>query len=205
MIDQLKWRYAAKQYDTTKKISDTDFHKLVEAANLAPTSYGLQPFRVLSIQDAETRTKLREKSYGQAQITDASHLIVFVSEDQMTPEMIDAYIGRISQQRNVPTEALSGFGDYIKGAIGYKSEEDIKTWNQRQAYISLGFLLAQAAYLEIDSTPMEGFEPAAYAEILGLKNENAVLVCALGYRSSEDSTQSHLKVRKTTEEFIQIV
>jgi nitroreductase len=203
MIEQLKWRYATKQYDATKKISDSDLTKLIEAANLAPTSYGLQPFRIINVENPDLRAKLREKSYGQSQVTDASAIFVFVVENNMTNDMVDTYIDRIASQRSLPVEALSGFGDYMKGAIGYKSSDDIVSWNQRQAYISLGFLLAQAAVLNIDSTPMEGFDPAGYAEVLGLQNENAVLVCALGYRSSEDQTQHYPKVRKSLTEFVE--
>lgn len=203
MIEQLKWRYATKQYDATKKISETDLNKLIEAANLAPTSYGLQPFRILNISNPEVRVKLKERSYGQTQITDASNIFVFVVENNMTNEMVDTYIKRIASQRSLPVEALSGFGDFMKGAIGYKSSEAVVSWNQHQAYISLGFLLAQAAVLNIDSTPMEGFDPSGYAEVLGLQNENAVLVCALGYRSSEDQTQHYPKVRKDHSDFVE--
>jgi nitroreductase len=205
MIEQLKWRYATKQYDKTKKISSENLELLKQATQLAPTSYGLQAYRLINVESAELREKLKEKSYGQPQITDASNLFVLVTLDSPNNDTIDAYIGRISETRNVPVEALQGFSDYMKGSISHLSDDQKKVWSQKQAYIGLGFLLAEAAFLKIDSTPMEGFEPAAYGELLNLKGETATLVIALGYRSEEDQTQHGAKVRKSLDQFVETV
>jgi nitroreductase len=206
-IENANWRYATKKYDTNKKVSEKDINFIKEAINLAATSYGLQPFKVLIIENPEIRKKLQPASWGQSQIVDASHLFVFVNVVNPGEKEIDAYVENIAEVRGVTTESLQGFAKYIKGAVGKFSAEQKAIWTSKQTYLALGNLLNVAAELKIDATPIEGFEPAQYNEILGLteKGLNASLVAAIGYRSAEDGNQHLKKVRKPLEELFEII
>lgn len=205
MIEHLNWRYATKQYDATKKISTADLNTLKEAVRLTPTSYGLQGFKVIIVENPEVRAKLREKAYGQGQVTDASHLFVFVAQKDMTVEHIDNYLHLISETRGVSVADLQGFGDYMKGAIGGIPTEYKAVWNAKQAYIGLGILLTAAASLKIDATPMEGFDPTGFDEILGLTDYTTAVIAAVGYRHADDASQHYPKVRKSTENFFETI
>jgi nitroreductase len=200
--ENAKWRYATKKFDTTKKVSDEDLNNLKEAIRLSASSFGLQLYKVIIVDNTELRAKLQPASWGQTQIVDASHLIVFANQTTVTDADVDAYIKNVSETRNVPVEALTGYGDYMKGAVGSMPEDVKGIWTSKQTYIALGNLLNAAAELKIDVTPMEGFVPAQYNEILGLDklNLNAALVAAVGYRHEEDATQHQAKVRKSNEE-----
>lgn len=201
-IESLKWRYATKSFDTSKKVSAEDIATLKESINLTATSYGLQPFRVMVIDDPALKTKLRAASWNQAQLEESSHVFVFASKLEMTPDYVDDFIQRISDTRGIPQDALSGYGDVIKGSLVDKGVEKIKDWNRRQAYIALGTLMAAAAELRIDACPMEGFDAAQYDELLGLKEKGltAAVIAPVGYRSAEDKTQHAAKVRLPLED-----
>ncbi len=197
LIDSLQWRYATKQFDASKKISAADLQTLQDAVSLAPTSYGLQPFRVLVITDPELREKLKAVAYGQPQITDASHLFVFAHKLDMTEAYIDDFMQRTAEARGIAADSLAGYSQVIKGSVASKSPEVIAAWNQRQAYIALGHLLVAAATHHIDACPMEGFDPAGVDKILGLAEQGlaAAVIAAVGYRSAEDKMQFAAKVR----------
>jgi nitroreductase len=201
-IENSNWRYATKKFDSTKKITNSDFEKLLEAIRLSPSSYGLQPFKVLIIENPEIRAKLQPASWGQSQIVDASHLIVFANYTKLDNNDIDAYLQNISNTREIPVESLADYGNFMKGAIGQKTDAEKNIWNQKQTYIALANLMNAAADLKIDVTPMEGFVPEQYNEILGLDKLqlNAAVVATLGYRHEEDATQHYKKVRKSNEE-----
>jgi len=201
-IENAKWRYATKKFDTTKKVSASDLTTLKEAIRLSASSFGLQLYKVIILENTELRAKLQPASWGQTQIVDASHLIVFANQTSVTDADVDSYIKNVSETRNVPVEALAGYGDYMKGAVGGMPEDVKSIWTAKQTYIALSNLLNAAAELKIDVTPMEGFVPAQYNEILGLDklNLNAALVAAVGYRHEEDATQHGAKVRKSNEE-----
>ena len=207
IIDALKWRYATKRFDPTRKVSGEDLRKLMEAVNLTATSFGLQPFRVVVVSDPEMKEKLREASYNQPQLTESSHTFVFAAKTEMSGDYIDDYVRRIAATRGLPVEQVRGFGDYMKGSVTTKPQEFIQQWNQRQAYAALGTLLAAAAELRIDNCPMEGFEPEKYDELLGLKERGltATVIASVGYRSAEDATQTHQKVRLPLEEMFTVV
>jgi nitroreductase len=202
LLDNLNWRYATKKFDATKKISDADLNTLKEAVRLSASSYGLQPFKVIIVENPELREKLKAEAWGQTQITDASHLFIFANDLNAGPESVAAYIKNISETRGVPTEALGGFSDMMNGVITNLSQEAKNIWTAKQTYIALGTLLSAAAELKIDTTPMEGFSPAAFNEILGLDKLglNAAVIATIGYRHDEDDTQHHKKVRKSQEE-----
>jgi nitroreductase len=201
-IEHQNWRYATKKFDATKKISNEDLNILKEAIRLSSSSYGLQPYKVIIDENPELRAKIQPAAWGQSQIVEASHLIIFANETQLDEEDIDNYIANISETRNIPVEALSGYADFMKSKI-LTLPEDIKTiWTAKQTYLALGNLLNAAAELKIDVTPMEGFVPEQVNEILGLEklNLNTSLIATLGYRHHEDDTQHYKKVRKSEEE-----
>ncbi len=156
----LEWRYAVKKYDATKSISIEDLQTLKDSIRFAPTSYGLQPFKAIFIEDEGLRNQLREKAWGQTQVTDASAFVVFVVQKNITPADVDDYMENVAKSRNITIEQTKGFGDYIKGSIAPMTEEQFVPWNKKQTYIALGMLLHTAAMLKIDATPMEGFDAA---------------------------------------------
>ena len=207
-IKQLNWRYATKVFDPDKKISNKDFDELLEAARLAPSSHGLQLWKALVIKNPEIRKQLREASYNQPQITDASELVIFITPKKLTEEDINEFIKLVSDTRSVSMESLEGYRKSVSGAVNNKTENEFRDWAAKQAYIALGFLLEAAALKKIDSCPMEGFDHAKFDEILGLdkKGFESRLACPLGYRSAEDKFAKAKKVRfsreKTFEEII---
>ncbi|MET0759975.1 MAG: NAD(P)H-dependent oxidoreductase [Flavobacterium sp.] len=201
-IHHQNWRYATKKFDTTKKISTEDLNILKEAIRLSSSSYGLQPYKVLIIENADLREKLKPFAWGQSQITDASQLIVFANEINIGDAEIDTYINNISETRGIPAENLSGYGDFMKSKITPLAQDLKNIWTSKQTYLALGNLLNAAAELKIDVTPMEGFDATAFNEILGLteKGLNASVIATIGYRHEEDDTQHYKKVRKSNEE-----
>lgn len=201
-IKDANWRYATKKFDATKKITSEDLASLKEAIRLSASSYGLQPYKILIIENPEVRAQLQPVSWGQSQIVDASHLLVFANITNFGETEIDATINNMATTRNVPLEALQGYGDFMKSKLVDLPEEVKNNWTSKQTYLALGNLLNAAAELKIDVTPMEGFEPEKYNEILGLDKLglNASLVATIGYRHEEDATQHYAKVRKSNEE-----
>jgi len=201
-IQDANWRYATKKFDATKKVSNEDLDTLKEAIRLSSSSYGLQPYKVIFVENPALRAQLQPVSWGQTQIVDASHLIVFANVTNIGETEIDAYFKNLTETRNIPMEALQGYADFMKSKITSLSEEAKNIWTSKQTYLALGNLLNAAAELKIDVTPMEGFEPEQYNEILGLKKLglNASLVAPIGYRHEEDATQHYVKVRKSNEE-----
>jgi nitroreductase len=202
LLENLNWRYATKKFDATKKISEADLNTLKEAVRLAASSYGLQPYKVVIVENPELREQLKAAAYGQTQITDSSQLFIFANDLNAGPESVAAYIKNISETRGVPVEALGGFADMMNGVISNLSQENKNIWTAKQTYIALGTLLAAAAELKIDATPMEGFNAAAFNEILGFDKLglNASVIATVGYRHDEDDSQHYKKVRKSHEE-----
>jgi nitroreductase len=198
LIKNLQWRYATKKFDTTKKVSENDLNKLKEAIQLSVSSYGLQLYKVLIIENPEIREKLKPVSWNQSQITDASHLFVFCNYTDATPEAIDDFIKQTAETRNLDLESLNGYGDFIKSKLAEKSQEEKTGWLKSQTYLALGNLLSACAELRIDACPMEGFESESYNKILGLNEQglNAAVIAPIGYRHMEDHTLGAKKVRK---------
>ena len=190
-ITNQNWRYATKKFDAAKKISTQDLNTLKEAIRLSSSSYGLQPYKVIIIENPELKAQLLPAAYGQSQVVDASHLIVFANETNVDDETINRYINRISETRGMPAESLAGFGNYMKGGINSMPEDVKNIWAAKQTYLALGNLLNAAAELKIDVTPMEGFVPSKVNEILGLDklNLNASLMATIGYLHQEDAKQ----------------
>ena len=201
-IKNANWRYATKKFDNTKKVSKEDLETLKEAIRLSASSFGLQPYRVLIIDNPELRAKLQPAAWGQSQIVDASQLIVFANITNFGETEIDVSIANTTKTRGLPADALKGYGDFMKSKIVALPEDVRNTWASKQTYLALGNLMNAASELKIDVTPMEGFEPAQVNEILGLGKLglNATLLATIGYRHEEDATQHYAQVRKSNEE-----
>jgi nitroreductase len=202
----LSWRYATKVFDKTKMISSDKWEVLEDSLVLAPSSYGLQPWKFLIIENPEIRSKLKAVSWNQGQVTDASHLVVFTTLKNITSDYVREFIQSNMEVRNLPHESLAGYETMmLKNIVEGMDKDYIRTWNQRQAYIAMGFLLETAALLEIDTVAMEGLNPKAYDEILGLESSpyGTVAAVALGYRSIEDNYQNARKVRFPKSKLIQ--
>ncbi len=202
IINNLNWRYATKKFDATRKISDQDLETIKEAIRLSASSYGLQPYKILIIETPELRAKIQPVAWGQSQIVDASHLIVFANQTDFGDNGIDSYAENIIETRGIPAESIQGYVDFMKSKISTLPLESRNHWTSKQTYIALANLLNAAAELKIDATPMEGFEAEKVNEVLGLDKLglNASLIAALGYRHEEDVTQHFKKVRKSNEE-----
>ncbi len=201
-IDNLNWRYATKRFDSTKKISAEDLEILKEAIRLSASSYGMQPYEVLIIENPEVKEQLRTVGFNQPQLTEASQIIVFAAKADVTAADVAEYMENVSETRGIPTENLEGFSNMINGAIVSRAEEEKAIWSQKQCYIALGNLLSAAADLKIDACPMEGFDANGFDDVLGLKEKglHTTVIATVGYRSEEDQTQHAAKVRKSAED-----
>lgn len=198
LIKNLGWRYATKKFDTSKKVSDEELTQIKEAVRLSASSFGLQAYKILVVEDPEIRKQLREASWGQAQITDSSHLFVFCNYTTVNDAVIDEFINLNADVKGVQLENLKPFGDFLKTSLTHRSEDETKIWTAKQTYIALANLLSATAELKIDACPMEGFDVEKYNDILGLRDKglSASVVAAVGYRSKEDEHQYAAKVRK---------
>ncbi|KYG61617.1 NAD(P)H-dependent oxidoreductase [Bdellovibrio bacteriovorus] len=205
--DALTWRYAVKKYNPDAKISATDWKALTQSLLLAPSSYGLQPYKFIVVENPAVREKLKTVSWNQTQVTDASHYVVFLYKDNVDERFIQKYVDRIAEVRGATPESLEGFKAMMVQNIAQAPEEKTRVWAQRQAYIAMGFLLETAALLKVDATPMEGFDPAAYDNILGLEGSGwkTVASVALGYRHTDDAFQNLKKVRFAEDSVIEYV
>lgn len=204
LLDNLKWRYATKAYDSTKKVDQTDIDKIIEAARLAPTSSGLQQFRVIDISDQELKEKIVPIAMDQHNIAQCSHLLVFVAWDKYTEERIDNIYNYITDQRGLPRCRFNSYTEKLKALYLKQTPEENFAHTARQAYIGLGIALAQAAELKVDSTPMEGFDNDALDELLDLRSKGlrSVVLMAIGYRdTANDWLASMKKVRVPKENF----
>jgi nitroreductase len=198
LLEQLNWRYATKQFDPNRKINAQDWATLEDVLQLTPSSGGLQPWKFIVVTDPAVREQLRPASYGQAQIADASHLVVFASKNNFNETDVDAHIQNVASVRGVPVEALGQFRGMLVGGIVKSMDETARNaWARNQTYIALGNLLSAAALLGIDACPMEGFDRAQYDEILGLKAKGyaAAVIATLGYRMPTDQSAGAPKVR----------
>ncbi|MGV0828540.1 NAD(P)H-dependent oxidoreductase [Empedobacter brevis] len=203
LIDDLKWRYATKKYDPSLLVEEEDVKRIVEAARLAPTSSGLQQFRIIVIKNKTLQQKIVPIAYDQQIIADCSHLLVFVAWDRYTEDRIDAIYDYTTDERELPRGRFGSYTDRLKGMYLPQTSDENFAHTARQAYIGLGFALAQAAELKIDSTPMEGFDNAELDDLLDLKEKGmkSVLLLPLGYRDSEDWLAPMKKVRNPMKDF----
>jgi len=201
-LNNLEWRYAAKRMNG-QKVPAEKLEKILKAIQLAPTSIGLQPFTVLVVENEELKAKMAPAIYNQPQITEGSHVLIFAAWKEYSDENVEKYLNNIATVRGIPVESLDGMRNMINGAISGKTPEQLLNWNSRQAYIALGTGLAVAAEEQVDSTPMEGFDPDALDAVLGLQEKGlrSTVILALGYRDAEkDYLSSSAKVRRNKEE-----
>jgi nitroreductase len=201
LIKNLNWRYATKRFDTEKKLNPADLELLKESIRLSASSYGLQLYKVVIVENEKIKLLLKDASWGQTQITESSHIFVFCNYKKVSERQIDEYLLLKASVQNLEIDALKGYGDFMKNTLLEMSDEQMNSWTAKQSYIALGNLLAACAELKIDACPMEGFEPEKYDKILGLSDKglNAAVIAAVGYRSREDKTQFDAKIRKSSE------
>ena len=202
LIDKLNWRYATKKFDSTKKLSAEQLDNLLTAVQLSPSSYGLQSYKVLVVEDAAIRQQLREAAYGQAQLTDASQVIVFATATKIDEALVNKYVDLIAATRQLSLDKLEPYQQVIAGKVNRLAHEQKINWSNKQAYIGLGVLLTAAADLGIDACPMEGFDAAKFDEILGLNKLGltTTVIAPVGFRADDDNYSLLPKVRKPKEE-----
>jgi nitroreductase len=198
LISSLQWRYATKVFDPAKKIPEAMWKTLEEALVITPSSFGLQPWKFLVIQDPALRAKLRKHANDQPQVTDSSHFVVLAIRKNMTVEHVERYVRRVAVVRRVSVESLAHYRDHmVSGIIDGPRSLYVNTWASNQTFIALGQLMVAAALLRVDACPMEGFDKAAFDETLelGPRGLSAVVCCALGYRDDSDKYAHLAKVR----------
>jgi nitroreductase len=198
LIEALNWRYAVKKFDNTKKIDEKTWNALQDSLVLTPSSYGLQPWKFLIVTDKSIMQKLTPISWGQKQVEDCSHLVVFAVKEKMDEAHVQSFIERTASVRGIDPATLDGYkkmmnGDVVHGPRGQVSFE----WAARQAYIALGNFMTSCAVLGVDACPMEGIDPVKYDEVLGLTGSGwkTVVACPAGYRAADDKYATAKKVR----------
>lgn len=204
LIDALQWRYAAKRMNG-QKVPQEKIDNIIEATRLSASSMGLQPYTILVVENEEVKKKLQPAAYNQPQITEASHLLVFAAWDNVTEEHTTEYINEIVAERGISVESLEGFNNALLGIVNGRNQQQKYEWAARQAYIAFGTAITAAAFEQVDATPMEGFNPEAVDEILGLKEKGlrSVTILALGYRDTEnDYLVNAKKVRRKKEKLV---
>ena len=197
LIEHLKWRYATKKFNPTKKVDVAELEILKEAIRLAATSYGLQPFKVSVMSDELLKKSLRQVAFNQSQISDCSHLFVFSHFTTLAPQFIDDYIELCAEKRAQDHDLLKGYGNFMKTTLGNLNEQELHSWAAKQAYIGMTNLLMACAELKIDACPIEGFEAEKFNEMLGLSamDLSACVIVSIGYRANDDPDQFMKKVR----------
>lgn len=205
LLDALQWRYAAKKMDPSKAVPPEKVERIMEAARLAPTSSGLQPFEIIVVTNKAVRAQIQPIAWNQAQITDGSHLLVFAAWDNYTPERINHMFDLTNEQRGFTSEGWENYRQMLLTNYPQRDAQVNFEHAARQAYIGLGAALIAAAFEEVDSTPMEGFDPAKMDDILKLRERGlrSVAILPLGYRAEEGDWLVNLKkVRRPREQFI---
>lgn len=205
LIENLNWRHAVKAYDSSKKVTAEDVEKILESARLAPTSSGLQPFRVIVVENQGLKEKMVEGALNPEVMRDCSHVLVFAAWDQYSDGKIDKVYDHHTDERDLPRGRFGSYTDKIKEMYNAQTPEEHFAHTARQSYIALGLAMAQAAELKVDSTPAEGFSNAKVDEILGLEKLGlkSVTLLYLGYRDSENDYLAHMKkVRIPMDEFV---
>ncbi len=205
LLDKMQWRYAAKKMDATKTVPQDKVHRIIEAARLAPTSSGLQPFEIILVTNKDIRTQIQAAANNQAQITEGSHLLVFAAWNTYTAERINHMFDLTNAQRGGTNQGWENYRQMLLKNYPARDAQVNFEHAARQAYIALGASLIAAAFEEVDSTPMEGFNPKSVDDILGLgaKGLRSVALMPLGYRSQgKDWLETLKKIRRPVSEFV---
>jgi len=206
LLDALQWRYATKVFDPEQRIPADLWSTLEQTLVLTPSSYGLQPWKFLVIQDPALRQELRPHSWNQSQITDCSHLVVLLSQRSIGAADAERLIQATAAARSIEASSLDGYRNMIQiDLIDGPRHQIIERWSSNQVYIALGNLMTAAALLSIDTCAIEGFSPPDYDRILNLENSDyrSCVVCACGYRSADDKYAALAKVRYAASELIE--
>lgn len=207
LVEKLKWRYAVKKFDSSKKISQPDLEALKQGLILSPSSYGLQPWKFLFIQNPEIRKELRTHSWNQSQVEEASHFVVICNLVQLDETYVKKFIKQMALQRGLAEQSMKSYEEMMIQNVAQGGQvKDVTTWAAKQCYIALGNLMNNAAMLGIDSCPLEGFDPQKYNEILKLNTTayRSAVACAIGYRSLEDNYALAQKVRFEEKDLIEV-
>lgn len=203
-IESLNWRYAVKKFDAEKKLNPEQINILKEAFNLTATSYGLQPVKLLIINNKQTQKELVQYSWNQKQVQDASHVLVICIPKTYNKNEVSKYFNLVQEIRQTPDSVINPFKDFLSAEIDKKNQEELYQWNKNQAYLALGNLLTVCALEKIDACPMEGFVPEKYDEVLQLDKQNltSVLVLPVGFRAEDDYMKDLKKVRKQVNDVV---
>jgi nitroreductase/dihydropteridine reductase len=204
IIDALEWRYAVKKFNEEALLSEQQLEAVKKAFNLSASSYGLQPYKLVMLQNKALQERLLPHSYNQKQVVQAAAVLVFCIRKDIDSSYIDGYFGLIASARGQTPESLDGYKNFMKSTLAGKTPAEMSMWATNQVYLNMGTLLTACAAMEIDSCPMEGFSPAGYSEVLELDKMGleAVLVMPIGIRASDDSVAILKKVRKPLEEAV---
>jgi nitroreductase len=206
LLHSLHWRYATKQFDPARKLAPELWAALLEALRLAPSSFGLQPWKFIVVETPAVRQQLRAVSWGQTQVTDASHFVVLAAKQAVDAAHLDRFLAQTASERSQDVAALAGYRKMMEGFLGAVSAAGkIPAWSEKQVYLALGQIMTAAAALGVDTCPLEGIEPPKYDEILGLKNTGFATVCALavGYRAATDQYAAARKIRFAAAEVVE--
>jgi nitroreductase len=205
VLSRLRWRYATKRFDSTKKIPDDLWARLEDAIVLSPSSYGLQPWKFFVVNDPAVRAKLLPATWGQRQIVDASHLVVFCVKRDVGAADAERLIARTADVRGIPAGSLDAYKNLMIGSLSRNTPEAIREWMSRQVFIALGQFLTACALVGVDTCPMEGFQPDQYDEILNLSERgyHSIVLATAGYRAADDPNATLKKVRFEKSEMIE--
>jgi len=207
LLECLQWRYATKVFDKEKIIAPDTWAAIEKSMVLTPSSFGLQPWKFITITCQKTKTALLEHSWNQSQVTDCSHMVVLCVRDTMGEQEIEQWLDALAATRGVSRDSLEGYAAMMHGFFANMNRDQTLAWAKNQVYIALGQLMTSAAVIGVDACPMEGIVPAEYDRILGLKNSGFAtsVACAMGYRSDDDSYATLPKVRYPESEIIKTI
>lgn len=204
IIQSMKWRYATKIFDSEKSLSEEQLHQILESIRLAPSSYGLQPMRVVVVKSPEVKKQLRQVAYNQRQFEECSHLLVFCTESFVTEEYVKSYLDVYSEVRDLDRERLISYENHVVEVLSSFDLQEVVNWKENQTYLSLGVGMSAAAMLGVDTCAIEGFEKHSFDEILNLEplGLSSTVCLALGFRHASDHNQFSPKVRRSNQKFI---
>ncbi|KRP11141.1 NAD(P)H-dependent oxidoreductase [Flavobacteriaceae bacterium] len=204
ILDALEWRYAVKKFDDKASLTEQQILEVKKVFNLSASSYGLQPYKMIVVQNPELKEKLVPASFGQQQISQSAAILVFAVRTDFGMDYIDQFFKDMSTKRQIPLENLEGYKNFMKGSFANKSEDEISSWATKQVYLTMGHMLASLAALQIDACPMEGLDPQAYDKILDLdaKQLKTIIAMPIGVRAPDDASATALKVRKDLSDII---
>ncbi|MDA9322614.1 NAD(P)H-dependent oxidoreductase [Flavobacteriaceae bacterium] len=204
ILDALEWRYAVKKFDDKASLTEQQILEVKKVFNLSASSYGLQPYKMIVVQNPELKEKLVPASLGQQQISQSAAILVFAVRTDFGMDYIDQFFKDMSTKRQIPLENLEGYKNFMKGSFANKSEDEISSWATKQVYLTMGHMLASLAALQIDACPMEGLDPQAYDKILDLdaKQLKTIIAMPIGVRAPDDASATALKVRKDLSDII---